>query len=166
MNPAEQPRPPKATYQPEEVQEILQLALVQRSEGGELTREQLIEMAVELDIPLEALQAAERDWLAREAEDRDRREFERARWSNLKQQIGQFAIANGFLVLLNLAISNNLSWSLYILLLWGMGLSLKIWKTAQIHGDDYERAYANWQRRRQLRHSARKLWTRVQRALE
>ena len=164
VNPVD-PHPPKTPYQTEEVQEILQLALLHRSDGGELSRAQLLEMAVELDIPPEALQAAEQEWLAQQVVEQERLAFERARWSNLKQQIGQYAIVNGFLVLLNLSISHNLSWSLYVLLSWGMGLSLKIWKTAQTHGEDYERSYESWQRRRQIKRSAQKLWTRVQRVL-
>lgn len=157
---------PKPTYQSEEVQEILQLALLRRSDGGELSRAQLLEMAEELEIPFEILQAAERDWLDRQAEVSQRQAFERDRWIQLKQQIGQFAIANSFLVLLNLAIDRSLSWSLYVLLLWGMGLSLKLWQTAQTTGDRYERAYSRWQRRRQLQSSAKKLWQRLQRALD
>lgn len=165
MSPVE-PRSPKSIYQTEEVQEILQLALLRCSDGGELSRAQLLEMAVELDIPPETLQAAEQDWLAREAAEQERQAFERVRWGKLKQQIGQYAIVNSFLVLLNLSISHELSWSLYVLLSWGMGLSLKIWKTAQTQGDDYERAYDDWQRRRQLKHSAQKLWTRLRQAIE
>ena len=160
------PLSPKPTYQNEEVQEILQLALLQRSDGGEVSRAQLLEIAEELDIPLDILQAAERDWLERQAESGQRQDFERDRWILLKQQIGQFAIANGFLVLLNLAMDRSLSWSLYVLLLWGMGLSLKLWQTAQTTGNAYERAYGRWQRRRQIKSAGQKLWQRLQRALD
>ncbi|MEO0947763.1 MAG: 2TM domain-containing protein [Cyanobacteria bacterium J06641_5] len=160
------PLSPKPTYQSEEAQEILQLALLQRSDGGELSRAQLLEMAEELEIPMDILQVAEQNWLERQEESSQRLAFERDRWALLKQQVGQYAIANGFLVLLNLAVDRSLSWSLYVLLLWGMGLSLKLWQTAQTTGNAYERAYSRWQRRRQLKSAGQKLWRSLQRAFD
>lgn len=160
------PLSPKPTYQSEEAQEILQLALLQRSDGGELSRTQLLEMAEELEIPLDILRAAEQNWLERQEESSQRLAFERDRWVLLKQQVGQYAIANSFLVLLNLAMDRSLSWSLYVLLLWGMGLSLKLWQTAQTTGGAYERAYGRWQRRHQIKSAGKKLWRQLQRAFD
>ena len=50
-------------YASEEAQQILQIAIAKETEGGELTRTQLMEIAAELNIAPETLMSAEREWL-------------------------------------------------------------------------------------------------------
>jgi hypothetical protein len=68
----------------------------------------------------------------------------------LKENLVKYSIVNSFLVLLNLASTHNLSWSLYILLAWGLGLSLQAWKTYQTSGEEYEQAFQRWRVKQQL----------------
>ena len=63
-------------YDSEDVQQILQIALARKGEEDELTRQQLWEIAAELDIDTTTIQAAEQDWLERKTIDQNRRAFD------------------------------------------------------------------------------------------
>lgn len=154
------------TYSQEEVQQILQLAIAQRSDGEELTRTQLFEIAAELEIPTNAIEAAERAWLERQREQAKRQIFDRERWSALKRKVGKYTIANGFLIALDLVNNARFDWSPYIALSWGLLLSLNAWKTYHIQGEEYEQAFRTWERKYQLKESAQQLWRRFQQVLQ
>jgi hypothetical protein len=148
-------------YHPEDVQQILNLAIARQSDGGELTRSQLIEIAAELNISPESLLEAEQEWLLRRQEWQKHREFNLYRRSQLKKRFVKFVIINIFLVCLNLLTAGQLTWSLYILLFWGLGLGLNAWNTYQQEGEEYERAFQKWYRKHQLTQIANTLYTRI-----
>lgn len=141
------------SYSQEEIQQILQLAIARQSYEGEFTHEQLLEIAAELEISPATLQAAEQDWLAQQGELQQRQAFNHYRRSRLKKRVGNFAIFNTFFILLNLVGSGGLTWSLYLLLVTGLGLVLTTWNTYQSNGEEYERAFQQWYRKHQLRES-------------
>jgi len=139
-------------YHQEELQQILNLAIVRQANGGEFSRTQLVEIAAELGISPANLQLAEQEW---------RLEFEQYRRSQLKQRLGKYIIVNGFLVVINLLSAGQLSWALYILLFWGAGLGLKTWNTYQLQGDAYEKAFQKWYRQQQLNQLTQSIFTRL-----
>jgi hypothetical protein len=141
------------SYHQEDIQQILQIAIRRQAYEGEFSREQLLEIAAELEISPECLQVAEKEWLAQQTEMQKRQDFNAYRRSKLKKQFGKYVIVNSFLVLLNLLSAGSLSWSLYILLFWGLGLGLNAWNTFQSQGEDYERAFQRWYRQNQLKQS-------------
>lgn len=141
------------SYNQEQIQEILHLAISRQSYEGEFTREQLMEIAAELEISPENLFAAEQDWLSKQGEMVNRQAFNAYRWGRLKRSLAKYAIVNSFLMLLNVLTADQLSWSLYILLFWGLALALKAWNTFQSDGEEYERAFQQWYRQHQLRQS-------------
>lgn len=146
---------PKITrsYHQEDIQQILQIAITRQVHEGEFSREQLLEIAAELEISPECLQIAESEWLAQQGEVQKRQAFNIYRRGKLQKRLGNYAIVNSFLLLLNLAIAGELTWSLYILLLWGLGLGLNTWNTYQHRGEDYERAFQKWHRQQRLKQS-------------
>lgn len=137
-------------YSQDDVQQILHLALSRQEQGGEMSRAQLLEIAHDLNISPENLQAAEIEWNNRQGELQSRQVFDIYRKSKLQQNFVKFSIVNSFLVLLNLVASHELSWSLYILLAWGLGLALEGWKTYQTEGEEYEQAFQRWRVKKQL----------------
>jgi hypothetical protein len=149
------------SYHQEDIQQILNLAIARQSDGGELSREQLIEIAGELGISTEILLQAEQDWLLQQQERQKHRDFNLYRQSQLKRRFGKYLIVNLFLVCLNLLTQGQLSWSLYILLFWGFGLSLNAWNTYQLQGEDYERSFQRWYRKHQLTQVAQSLYSRI-----
>lgn len=152
------------SYSQEDIQQILHLAVSRQTYEGEFSREQLLEIAAELEISPESLDVAEKEWLAQQGELQRRQEFNIYRRTRLKKRFGKYAIVNSFLMLLNLVSVGYLSWSLYILLFWGLSLGLNTWNTLQSDGEDYERAFQQWCRRHQFKASMNSLFDKLLKA--
>lgn len=138
------------TYHQEDIQQILQIAIARQAYQGEFTRDQLLEIAAELEISPESLQAAEQEWLIKQTDIQKRLDFNKFRRRRLKKRLGRYGIANSFFLLLNLVSSGELSWSLYILLFWGLFLGLDVWNNVHSQGEEYEIAFHRWYRQRQI----------------
>ncbi|NER98721.1 MAG: 2TM domain-containing protein [Symploca sp. SIO1B1] len=148
-------------YRQEDIQQILNLAIARQADQGELSREQLVEIATELGISPENILQAEQEWIARQEEQQKRRKFNLYRTLQLKKSFGKFIIINAFLIVINLLSAGQLSWSLYILLLWGMGLGVKVWNNYQLQGEEYEQAFSKWYRKQQITEVANSIYLRV-----
>lgn len=135
------------SYRSEDVQEILQRALV-RQQSGEYSRQQLEEMATELGIAPETLQAAEQDWLSEQGEVHDRKLFNAYRRKKFKRHLIPYLAVNTFLVLINLITERHNFWAIYPILGWGLGLFFHGWSAYQTEGDDYETKFQAWQQQR------------------
>ncbi len=160
---ASESQPPKS-YSQEEIQQILQLAIARQTDKGELSREQLWEIASELEIDRNCLQAAEYDWLNQKILEQKRQAFDIYRREQFKQKTIKYLIVNAFLVTLNLIGAGTLSWSLYVLLGWGLFLSLDAWKTFQSKGEAYEQAFQSWNLKHEMKRSIESLWDRLKQA--
>lgn len=145
-------------YEPEEVQQILQLALARKGDQGELSRDQLREIASELEIDSACLEAAEQDWLQQKQINRKKQEFNGYRREQLKYSLVRYLIVNIFLLIINYLSAGTISWSLYILLFWGLGISLKTWKVWQQKGQNYEREFERWYLRQEMKQSLLNFW--------
>jgi hypothetical protein len=138
------------SYRSEDVQQILQRAMTRRQEG-EFSHEQLAEMASELGISGDNLQIAEQEWLAQRGEIQERKEFDTSLKEGLKSDFFSYLAVNTFLLLLNLVTAHTISWALYPLLGWGLGLLLHALSTYQLKGEKYEVAFTTWREQRQLK---------------
>ncbi|MEO1339952.1 MAG: 2TM domain-containing protein [Cyanobacteria bacterium J06635_13] len=150
------------TYSQEDIQEILQIAIANHHTEEELSRQQLWEIAAELDIDASTIQAAEKGWLVQKEGDRLRHKFNLVRRQKFQQKLTKFAIINTFLVFLNLLIAGTLSWSLYVLLSWGLGVALDAWKAYQTSGEEYEQAFQRWSFQNDVKQTVATVWTKVQ----
>lgn len=137
-------------YAQEDVQQILHLAIARKTENGEFTRVQLVEMAHELGISPDNLTLAEQEWLSHQGEFKERQAFDGFRRARLRRNVIRYSIVNSFLVLLNLATAHALTWSLPIIFLWGLWLALKAWKTYELEGEEYEKAFSSWRLKQQI----------------
>lgn len=149
------------SYQQEDIQQILNLAIARQANSEEYSREQLVEIAAELGISTDILLAAEQEWLVRQQERQKHYEFDCYRREQLKRRFGRYLIINSFLVGLNLLNNGHPSWSLYVLLFWGLFLGLSAWNTYQLQGEEYERAFQKWYRRYQIKTFAQTLLIRI-----
>jgi hypothetical protein len=111
------------TYNSEEMQQILEVAFRQKQKG-EYTREQIIEIASELGVSSESLQAAEQEWLKNNVEVKKEEMSNSQQRKGFKSHLFTFLAINGFLVLLNLVVSPGYFWAIYPILGWGLGLLL------------------------------------------
>lgn len=150
------------SYSQEDIQQILQLAIANHHTEEELSRQQLWEIAAELDISNATIQAAERNWLEQKVVDRQRRAFDLHRRQQFRQKLTKYAIVNTFLVSVNLIAVGTLSWSLYILLFWGLGVALSGWKAYQSEGEAYERDFQRWSFKNEVKQTVANVWTRLQ----
>ncbi len=141
------------SYSQEDIQQILSIAISRQADDTEFSYEQLVEIAEELEISPESLQQSEIEWRSQNTIVRQKQTFDLYRRNRLKKKLGNYAIANSFLVLLDLLNSGDLSWSLYILLIWGLKVGLDSWNTYYSKGEEYERAFQRWSGRNQLKQS-------------
>ena len=149
---------PPESYSTEEIQQILYIAITKSSESGELSRQQLWDIAAELDIDTKLIQQAEQDWLSQKIVNKKKQEFNLYRRQRLKYRGVRYLIINTFILSLNFLMVGNVSFSLYILLIWGLGLCLETWKTMQIGGTEYERAFQRWNIKNEVKHSLTTFW--------
>ncbi len=156
------------SYSQEDVQQILQLAMVSRqvTNDEKLSRQQLLEIAAELEIDPQSLQLAEQDWLTQRTLEKKRAAFNTYRRDKLKQKGIRYIIVNSFLVALNLISSGTISWSVYILLIWGLALSLTTWKTLQTQGEAYDRAFERWNFNQEMKTSVVSIWGKIKKSLQ
>jgi len=144
------------TYTQEEVQQILQLALARREIQGDFSREQLREIAAELAISPETLAAAEQEWLKQKPILQKKQAFDLYRQDQVKAKVTKYLIVNGFFLGFNQLTSGHLSWSLYILLFWGLGLALYVANNFYLQGEAYESAFSSWEFRQDIKRSIHK----------
>ncbi len=153
--------PTTQTYSPEAIQQILQLAIARQADNDEFSREQLLEIARELEISPENLQAAECDWLVRQGEQHQRGQFDLYRRTKSTRKIAKYAIVSSVLMLLNVLSAGTISWSLYLVLPWGVAVGLKQFNLSHQTQDEYEKDFQMWCRRQQLEQSVGQIWDRV-----
>ncbi|ADI65403.1 2TM domain-containing protein [Trichormus azollae] len=141
------------SYSQEEVQQILQLAIARQTDDGaqEFSYQQIIEIAAELQISSEAVKQAECDWILQKSDVQQRKAFDLYRQGKFKKRLGNYAIINGFVILINLLGGTGLTWSIYVLLFCGLGIVLDIWNTFQSKGEEYENAFQKWKRKHQIK---------------
>lgn len=141
------------TYHQEDIQQILQIAIARQAYEGEFSRQQLLEIAAELEISPECLQLAEQEWVTQQSDSQERQKFNLDRRKRLQKRFGNYGLVNIFFILLDLISGGGLSWSLYILLSLSFLLGLDVWNKSQIQGEEYEKAFQNWKRRHQIKRS-------------
>ena len=141
------------SYSQEDIQQILSIAIARQADDSEFSYQQLLEIAEELEITPESLQQSEIDWRSQNTIVRQQQKFDLYRRHKLQKKFGNYAIANSFLVLLDLLNSGGLYWSLYIVLIWGLKVGLDSWNTYYSNSEEYERAFQKWSGRNQLKQS-------------
>ena len=148
-------------YAAEDAQRILQIAIAKETESGDLSRTQLLEIAVELGIEADTLWAAEKEWLALNDEAQEHQIFQTFRKQKFQHHLVRYVIVDGFLVVIDLLAGGGLGFSLYIALFWGLGLSLHAWKAFQCSGYRYQQAFEKWRRHRRMKKSMGKFVNRL-----
>ena len=154
------------SYQQEDLQEILNLAITRQGNSAEFTREQLEEIAEDMGISSIDLRLAEQEWLTRQDQHRQKQEFNLYRRRQWQKKFISYALTNGFLITLNLAFAGQISWAWYILGFWSLSLGIHTWSVFKPSSGDYEEAFLAWQRKQQIKQTVSSLWNRFNRFLE
>jgi hypothetical protein len=145
-------------YTDEAAKRILQQAmeLQMRDQESSFSREQLVEMAADLGISPDTLQAAEQQWLKeqegreeREAEQAEMQAFLRERRQMYKMHLALFVIINLFLFLMNIFTGGGI-WFIYPLLGWGMGITAHTLMIRQTEGTMFDGEFEQWRNNRKM----------------
>lgn len=151
-------------YTTEDIQHILQIAIARQGEDDQLTRQQLWEIAEELDLDRQTIQAAETDWLQLKTIQQKHQAFDRYRYSRFKEKAIKYLIVNSCLITFNFLILNFAPWSIFILLVWSPALALNAWNTFYLRGEAYERAFQRWDFQNEVKKTVSGLWQRLYKA--
>jgi hypothetical protein len=135
-------------YTEEQVQQLLHHAIARKSNGQDLSREQVYEIASELGISRNEFLASEQEWQQKYVHKQDRQVFDDYKKKKLRESLLKYAIVNTFLVAINLITSGNVSWAFYPLLFWGLGMALDSWVTYQPDSEEYEKQFLKWSRQK------------------
>jgi hypothetical protein len=153
-------------YSKEDIQEILEIAIETQTDDRDeaFTEEQLLDIATELGIDAVAIAIAKKAWLDRQNYSQKQTEFQLYRQHKLQKRLTKFLLVNAFFVSANLLFVGYLSWSLYILVIWGVNLAINAWKTHQTQGEEYQQELQKWQRNQNIKQSLNSVWERIQKA--
>jgi hypothetical protein len=87
-----------------------------------------------------------------------REAFNLYRQRRFKKRFANYAIVNTVLTLVDLLGGGGLSWSLYILLFWGLGVAFDACNTYQTNTEEYEIAFQKWHRKHQIKETFNTVW--------
>lgn len=146
---------PIRSYTQEDIQQILHLAITRQAsdQEKEFSYEQLREIARELEISPELLKLAEGDWIVQQGDVQQRLAFSKYRQKQFHKRIGNYAIVNMFLLMVDFVGGWNISWALYPLLISVMAVGLDGWNNFNKNTEEYELEFQKWNRRHQLKKS-------------
>ncbi len=126
-------------YRSEDVQKILQLAMAQKAEGRDFSRQELLEMAAELGISSEAIALAEKQ-LMQESEKQLTKQalnnMSNSRRRKFQTHLFLYLIVNTFLVVIDFMPDHRLNWAFWPIAGWGLGLAFDALDTFQRSNDD------------------------------
>lgn len=148
-------QPPLRSYTQEDVQQILHLAIARQAsdQGKEFSYQQLQEIGAELEISSELLKQALCDWMVQQGEVQQRLAFSDYRRKQFHKRIGNYAIVNGFLLMVNFVGGWSISWALYPLLISVLAVGLEGWNNFNKNTEEYELEFQKWNRRHQIKKS-------------
>ena len=164
--------PSNKMYRQDEVQEILHLAIANQAKAGELSRDQLFEIADELGLSPQDIQSAEHEWQGLQRIDQEKQAFIRWRRLQFHQHSVKYLIVNGFFFLIGIATNIVLGYesfifaspaivaAIFIALFWGVFLALDGLQSRQTEGRAFDRKFRKWQRRQWINQSVQNLFGR------
>ncbi|MCA6503310.1 MAG: 2TM domain-containing protein [Pseudanabaena sp.] len=141
------------TYSEEQVDQILRYALAKRTNGQNLTKQQIYEIASDMGVSEADFLVAIQEWQSQQSVRKERVEFDKYKKKSFQSNLLKYVIVNSFLVALNLFTSGSIGWAIYPLLFWGLAVALDAWVTYQTDSEEYEKQFQKWmqkQRRDQL----------------
>lgn len=125
------------------------MRLATRGSGEGISRERLFSMAAELGISADEVADAEKLVQAQRTELRDRAEFNRSRQDAFVHHLATYVIVNASLVGMNFVTDHRLTWAIWSILGWGIGIATHLFETFLKSGDAYEKEFQKWRLNRQ-----------------
>ena len=140
-------------YPAEDAQQILSLAIARQTESGELSRTQLLEIADELGLSPETIAAAEREWGVKKYELADQKLFDSQRRQRLQNDIAQFLIWGGGVLVFQL-VTGGWVWNGLLYLVfgpWALQITWDAWRIYRPNSYSYRKEFERWRRKQQMK---------------
>jgi hypothetical protein len=141
-----------------DVEQILKLAV--RNAGysdEEALRQRLHAAAAELGLSDAQVAAAEEKYKLEKAESIERAEFESYAVKEFWEHFWAYVIVNGGMIAFDLFADGRLSWAMWPLIGWGIGLAFHAYGIYFPSKEGYDEEFAKWRSRRQRRRKRRGL---------
>jgi len=135
------------TYSEEQVDQILRYALAKRTNGQNLTKQQVYEIASDMGVSEADFLASVQEWQSKQSIRKEQVEFDKFKKKSLQSNFLKYAIVNSFLVALNFFTSGMIGWAIYPLIFWGLAVALDAWVTYQSESEEYEKQFQKWLRK-------------------
>lgn len=135
----------------EDVDEILKLALRRQDGSDQDLRGRLAVAAQELGISDEDLETAENEYLSNKADTREFIEYKRRRRRELREHVFSYVIVNAMLVAVNWISSGKLTWAVWPILGWGVGLAFHAWATLNSDSESFQDEFEQFRRKQARR---------------
>lgn len=135
-----------------DVEEVLKLAV--RSAGfsdEHALRQRLHAAAGELGLSDAQLAAAEEQYFKNKTQSEERAEFEKGRRKDFYEHLCSYLIVNTGLMAFDFFGDGRISWALWPLIGWGIGIAFHTLSTYLTGTSDHEAEFKAWQRRRARR---------------
>lgn len=140
-------------YPAEDAQQILRLAIARKTESGELSRAQLLEIAEELGISPNTLAEAEQEWAMKRYEVADRRMFDRQCKQQFQSDVVQFALWLVGIAVLHLLLGAFpfVYLAYFILGVRALNLVWIAWWISHPESHGYQQEFQAWRRKQQMK---------------
>ena len=135
----------------EDVDEILKLDLRRQDGSDQDLRGRLAVAAQELGISQEDLETAEVEYLSNKADTREFLEYKRRRRRELREHVFSYLIVNAMLVAVNWISSGKLTWAVWPILGWGVGLAFHAWATLNSDSESFQEEFEQFRRKQARR---------------
>lgn len=150
-------------YSDEEAQEILRQSIAKQAQAGGfhsehaqdeglvapgITSDQLAKMAAELGISAEVVRETEQNWQLRQAEEADMKAFIAHRRQEFTEHLYAYGIVNAFLLAINYFTEHRITWAIFPLLGWGLGLLFSAREAYVTSGEEFDDEFEKWREKR------------------
>ena len=150
-------------YSEEEAQEILRQAVARQAQVGGFGHEHLPgsapgfsstdleRMAAELGVAPELVRQVQQERMLRVQEETERKEFIRHQRADFREHLAAYVIVNGMLIAMDFFTSHHITWSIWPLFGWGIGLLFAAKEAFITEGEDFEKEFDKWRKKRAKR---------------
>ena len=135
----------------DDVDETPKLALRRQDGSVQDLRGRLAVAAQELGISDEDLETAENEYLSNKADTREFLEYKRRRRRELREHVFSYVIVNAMLVAVNWISSGKLTWAVWPILGWGVGLAFHAWATLNSDSESFQDEFEQFRRKQARR---------------
>lgn len=131
----------------EDVDEVLKIALRRQGRTDDSLRQRLVTSAEELGIPYEDLVEAEKEYVRQREERQEFYSFRKRQVREFREHLLAYFIVNGLLVGTNLLTLGSVTWAVWPILGWGVGIAFHAWASLNTGSESYQEDFARYRRR-------------------